>query len=217
MGQLLRAMMYDRDSEDAVPALSIGGTPLTWTPLDDGVMGGKSKTILSAPVTTSNDSTSSSNDTKTLQFEGTIDTEANIGWASARASLPPEGLPENTKALRITFVGDGKTYKVVLMDSNHEASKDSSPLWEADLPTTASVKKETKTLLLQDFTPSHMARQLTAEEKKKYPFNPTKLSKMGFMLSSHLSNGTQNPIETYGQGVFQFALNVQDVAIVPGD
>ena len=205
MGQILRAMMYDRDSEAAVPvpALAIGGTPLMWAPLEDGIMGGKSKTILSTK----------SDDDTTLHFEGTIDTNASVGWASARASLPPSGLPANSKALRVTYLGDGKTFKVVLMDSDHEASKDSSPLWEADLPTTATVK-ETKTLPLQDFAPSYMARQLSAEEKKKHPFDPTKLTKIGFMLSSRLSNGSPNPTETYGEGVFQFALNVQDVEVV---
>jgi len=197
--------MYDRDSEDAVPALAIGGTPLTWAPLDDGIMGGKSKTILSTK-----------SDDKTLHFEGTIDANASVGWVSARASLPPSGLPANSKALRLTYLGDGKTFKVVLMDSDHEASKDSSPLWEADLPTTASMK-ETKTLPLQDFAPSYMARQLSAEEKNKHPFDPTKLTKIGFMLSSRLSNGSPNPTETYGEGVFQFALNVQDVAVLPDE
>ena len=69
MGQILRGMMYDRDSEDAVPALAICDTPLTWAPLDDGIMGGKSKTILSTPK----------NDDKTLHFEGTIDANASVG------------------------------------------------------------------------------------------------------------------------------------------
>ena len=205
MGQILRSMMYDRNSKDAVPALAMGGTPLTWAPLDDGVMGGKSKTSLAA---------NNKSDDNTLQFEGTIDTKASVGWASVRASLPPGGLLETTKALRVTVVGDGKTYKVVLMDSDHEKSKDASPIWEADLPTTASVK-ETKTLPLQVFTPSYMARQLSAVEKEKYPFDPTKVTKIGFMLSSWLSNGTPNPTETYGQGVFKFSLQVQDIATVP--
>lgn len=198
--------MYDRDSEDAVPALAIGETPLTWFPLDDGIMQGKSEARIAVRP-----------GDKTLQFEGTIDTKASVGWASARASLPPEGLPVDTKALRFTFVGDGKTYKVILIDCDHEVSTDASPLWEADLPTTTAVK-ESKTIPLQDFIPSYMGRQLTIEEKAKHAsLDLTKLSKIGFMLSSRLSNGSQNPVNTYGQGVFQFSLNVRDVALVQGD
>lgn len=203
MGQILRAMTYDRDTEDGVEALTLNNAPLVWTHLDDGIMGGKSSTRLELIA-----------DDHKLHFQGTIDTSASVGWASARARLE-KGLPASTEALSVKAQGDGKTYKVILMDANHDRRDNSSPLWEINLPTKTG-QTETSTLPLKDFKPSFMARQLTPEEQKNHTLNPADLSKIGFMLSSRLSDGSMNPTETYGEGIFGFSLHVESVEAVLG-
>jgi hypothetical protein len=201
MGQLLRAMAYDRDTEDSVPALEIRGTPLLWYHLDDGVMGGKSITNLSVK------------DDKALHMKGTIDT-SSVGWASARASLPPEGLAPNTCSIQVQVTGDGKTYKMLLHDNNHESRLNKTPLWEADIPTRPGIC-ETKTLPLSSFIPSFMGSQLDASERAKYPMNPASLTKIGFMLSMRLSDGSVNPPETYGtEKTFDFSMLVHSLKAV---
>ena len=195
-------MTYDHDTEDSVPALEIGGTPLLWYHLDDGVMGGKSVTNLS-----------SANEGKALHMKGTIDTGSSVGWASARASLP-EGLAPNTSSIQVQVTGDGKTYKMLLCDHNHDSRMNKTPLWEADLPTKAGVC-ETKTISLASFIPSFMGSQLDASERAKYPMNPASLTKIGFMLSSRLSDGSVNPPETFGTGTtFNFSLLVHSLKAV---
>lgn len=202
MGQLLRVMTSDHDTEDSVPALEINKTPLSWYRLDDSVMGGKSITHLSS-------------DSKSLLIRGTVDTHASVGWASARASLP-EGLGANTTALQVRLVGDGKTYKVLLHDNNHESRFNKTPLWEADLVTKANTP-ETVTIPLSKFLPSFMGSQLDASERAKYSLNPASLTKIGFMLSSRLSNGSSNPLKTYGEGTFDFSLLVNSLKAIAGD
>ena len=194
MGQLLRAMTYDRSTEDATEALSIAGTPLVWVHLDDGVMGGKSITTLSVT------------DSGSLFFQGTIDSNASVGWTSARARLP--SLAPTTTGLKVTTLGDGKTYKVVVMDANHE--KNTSPLWESNLPTRNGVV-ETTVLPFQNFTPSYMGRPANNGQAT---LDPASLTKIGFMLSSRLSDGSQNPVETYGEGTFRFSLRVDALEAV---
>lgn len=200
MGQILRAVMYDHCTEDSVPALEIGGTPLNWYHLDDGVMGGKSQTTLTTSAAS-------------LHFAGTINTNASVGWASARATLPPEGLPSSTTSLKLNVRGDGKTYKILLMDPNHESRLNKTPLWEANLPTKAGITEELS-VPLTSFIPSFMAKQLSLEEKAKYQMNPSQMTKIGFMLSSKLADGSSNPIETYGKGVFDFFLFVKSLETV---
>jgi len=206
MGQkIFRAIAYDRSTEDGVEALHLDGLPLVWTHLDDGLMGGKSQTDLERKGNNG------------LHFQGTIDSNDEFGWSSARARLD-RGLPETTTALSVRFQGDGKTYKVIAMDANHENNKQKSPLWEIDLPTKVSETAETKLLPLQDFTPSFMARQLSADELKKYGphLKPAEITKIGFMLSSRHSDGSLNPKETYGTGTFPFSLQVESIEAVLG-
>ena len=164
-------------------------------------MGGKSITTLS-----------SDDSNKTLLIQGTIDTRVSVGWASARASLP-EGLPADTTAIRVQVKGDGKTYKVLLHDNNHESVFNKTPLWEADLATKVG-STESATLPLSTFIPSIMGTQLAEAEKSKYTLNPASLTKIGFMLSSRLSNGNTNPAKTYGEGTFDFSLLVESLKAV---
>lgn len=200
-------MTYDRSTEDAVPALQLNGTPLSWFHLDDGVMGGQSTTRLSP-------------ENGALHFSGMIDANASVGWASTRASLP-EGLPANTNAIQVNVCGDGKTYKVLLYDNNHESHIHKTPLWEANLATKAASDAssyETIVIPITSFIPSFMGAQLSAAEKIKYgpTLNPANMTKIGFMLSSRLADGTKNPVDTYGQGKthFDFSLLVKSVNAV---
>ena len=200
MGQVLTAINYaTTGTSDAIPALNMHGTLFLWTPLDDGVMGGNSRSSLSKDE-----------DEKTLKFHGTIDQSASVGWASVRASLPPGTFTDTTNALRISFCGDGKTYKLLLMDANHERKLGQSPLWETDLPTTASVK-ETRDIPLQKFTPSYMAKQLTDSQTKRHPFHPSQMTKIGFMLSSRLSDGSKNTTYKDEGRTFAFQLDVESL------
>lgn len=200
MGQVLRAMTYDRSTEDSIQALEWNGTPLLWSHLDDGIMGGKSETDLAV------------DDDSSLHFQGTIDTHASVGWASARASLPQ--VAPNTTALQLNVCGDGKTYKVLLHDDNHESGgSNKTPLWEADLSTNGEWQQVTIPLI--SFIPSFMGTPLNASEKAKHlPLNPSSLTRIGFMLSSRLSDGTINPVETYGKGTFHFSLLVKSISAV---
>ena len=150
---------------------------------------------------------------KALCIQGSIDTGASVGWASARASLP-EGLPADTQAIQVQVRGDGKTYKVLLHDANHENRFNKTPLWEADLATKGTL--ENVTIPLASFIPSFMGTQLNASEKAKYSLNPASLTKIGFMLSSRLSDGSKNPPKTYGEGTFDFSLLVESVKTVGG-
>ena len=176
---------------------------MKWRSLDDGVMGGRSKTTLASD--------------SSLHFAGTIDTQASVGWASTRASLTPGLLPDNMDAIAIKARGDGKTYKILLHDADHERSgSDQTPLWETDLTTKKDGSVVETTLPLRSFTPSFMARQLSGEERKRFQLSPSAITKVGVMLSSRLSDGSRNPVDTYGTGIFEFSLFVDSLEPVVG-
>jgi hypothetical protein len=132
--------------------------------------------------------------------------------------LSPEGLPPNTASLRLKIKGDGKTYKILLMDPNHSSRFNKTPLWEANLATKNGnnnvEEDDTVVVPLADFIPSFMARQLSPEEKAKFSMNPSKMTEIGFMLSSRLADGTPNPVETFGKDVFDFSLFVSSLEAV---
>ena len=44
--------------------------------------------------------------------------------------------------------------------------------------------------------------------------DPTTVEEMGFMLSLKLSNGSSNPVETFGSGIFPFSLTIRSIDIV---
>lgn len=226
MGNIIRMARYDRagNMAAAIPALDFAGggassnsNPLVlkWYRLDDGVMGGRSETH--------HESISSGN---ALHFTGTINTEGG-GFTSIRADFP--GLPVGTEAIRIKFKGDGKTYKVLLSDGPSTGSPFSgSPSWQADLPTKKFTQKEQEggddenkkigeedddqleevTLPLHLFQPSFGPRAVSDDEKKNYKLIPSEMRQVGIMLSLLLSDGSPNPLETFGTGLFDFCLFV---------
>lgn len=82
---------------------SIPGTARAWRPINDVVMGGLSQSRLE-PVSSGG-----------ARFTGTVSLENGGGFASVRADHEPMDLSAYT-ALRIRALGDGKMYKLVLLD-----------------------------------------------------------------------------------------------------
>lgn len=168
---------------------------MNWHRLDDGVMGGQSETLHS-----------SSSDVSELHFTGQINTEGG-GFCSIRSPIPG-GLPEGTVAVRVCYVGDGKTYKVLFSDGNKSTFGPSrrSPSWQTDLPTKDGVE-DNAVIRLDSLTPSLQGGPISTDSK----INPVEVKEMGFMLSLKLSNGESNPVETFGSGIFPFSLRIRSI------
>lgn len=197
MGQVIRAARYDRaaNEKNAIPSLKFLGRTLNWHRLDDGVMGGQSETVHS-----------SSTDANELHFSGLINTEGG-GFCSIRSPIEG-GLPSDTAAIRVCYVGDGKTYKVLFSDGNKSTFGPSrrSPSWQSDLPTKKGVE-DTAIIRLDSLTPSLQGGPIGTDTK----IDPTGVKDMGFMLSLKLSSGESNPVETYGSGIFPFSLKIRSI------
>lgn len=204
MGQAVRLIKYDRAANEAnaIPVLQWAGNPMKWHRLDDGVMGGRSETVHEAK--------------DGLHFTGTINTDGG-GFTSIRA--PIHGIPTEAKAIRLLFRGDGKTYKLLFADGNPNTGSPFArrPTWQADLPTedrTNSQEWQERTILLSTLLPAFGGRaqdRPSAEEEHGYKFEPTEMRQVGLMLSLRLSDGSPNPEETFGQGIFPFSLYVKSI------
>lgn len=196
-------MSYDRaaNERNAIPGLNLLGNALRWHRLDDGVMGGRSETL--HQVESGNDDCE-----QTLHFTGQINTEGG-GFCSVRSPVEG-GLPPDATAIRISFVGDGKTYKFLLSDGNKSTFGPSrrSPSWQTDLPT--NKQEETRIIKLDSLTPSVIGGPVDTDVK----LDPTQVKEMGFMLSLKLSNGQANPVETFGSGIFPFSLKIRSIDVV---
>lgn len=88
-----------------------------------------------------------------------------------------------------------------------------SPSWQADLPTTTDRVEET-TLEFNAFKPSFGGRGASRNELDSYVFHAEQMRQLGFMLSLKLSNGDANPVETFGEGIFDFRLEIHDISFV---
>jgi len=203
MGQVMRAARYDRaaNERNAIPSLKFLGHTLKWHRLDDGVMGGQSETVHS-----------SSTDDSELHFSGQINTSGG-GFCSIRSPIEG-GLPAGTAAIRICYIGDGKTYKVLFSDGNKSAFGPSrrSPSWQCDLPTKKDADDMT-TIRLDSLVPSLQGGPISTDVK----INPTEVKEMGFMLSLKLSSGESNPVETFGSGIFPFSLKIRSIEALSAD
>ena len=150
-------------------------------------------------------------DDGSLHFSGEINTNGG-GFCSIRAPIP-DGLPPSTQAIRLSFVGDGKTYKLLLSDGTRSTFGPSkrSPSWQADIPTSAGGNVEEITVPLSDLLPSwggSPMSQPSPEEKKQSGFKAEEMKEIGVMLSLKLSDGSPNPEATFGKGVFPFSLRI---------
>ena len=205
MGQAVRTMKYDRASNErsAIGALDFVDQALEWYRLDDGVMGGQSETTHSCLQDGS------------LNFEGNINTNGG-GFCSIRAPIP-NGLPPNSGAIRIRFIGDGKTYKLTLSDGTKSTFGPSlrSPSWQVDIPSKKDYgKEESVTIPFSALLPTWGGgprSQPSAEGRSQAKFNARDIKEIGVMLSLKLSDGSPNPTETFGEGVFPFSLRVSSV------
>lgn len=201
MGQVLRIMAYDRaaNERNAIEGLKLLDKPLHWYRLDDGVMGGQSNTLHSFD--------------SVLNFSGQINCNGG-GFTSIRSAIPG-GLSSDTTGVRVTYVGDGKTYKVLFSDGNKSAFGPSrrSPSWQADLPTKEGIE-ETTIISFESLTPSLQGGPITTDDAK---LDPTQIQEMGFMLSLKLSSGKPNPVATFGSGVFPFSLKIKQIEPVSGE
>lgn len=207
-----RAMTYDiaKNQRNAVSILKIDGKPLNWFQLDDGVMGGQSQTELNLLV----------EDDK-LHFRGTINCNGG-GFTSIRATLPEGALASDKTGLKIRYRGDGKTYKVIISNAERGGPFSKTPSWQTDLPTTNKQGKKKndwdETIIsFADLVPAYGGgprSQPSEEEKKQCVFDPLEMKEIGLMLSLRLSDGTPNPLETFGEGIFPFSLLLDSIMIV---
>ena len=209
--QVTRAMTYNiaKNERNAVALLNIDGKPLSWFQLDDGVMGGQSHTDLKLLV--SNDK---------LRFQGIINCNGG-GFTSIRAKLPEGVLTPEKSALKIRYRGDGKTYKVILSNGERGGPFSKVPSWQADLPTGNKQADDSDwdetTIPFTSLVPAFGGgprSQPSEEEKRGYSFNPLEMKEIGLMLSLRLSDGSPNPVETFGEGIFSFSLLVDSIAFV---
>eukprot|EP00547_Thalassionema_nitzschioides_P008745 CAMPEP_0194224102 /NCGR_PEP_ID=MMETSP0156-20130528/36672_1 /TAXON_ID=33649 /ORGANISM="Thalassionema nitzschioides, Strain L26-B" /LENGTH=209 /DNA_ID=CAMNT_0038955517 /DNA_START=47 /DNA_END=676 /DNA_ORIENTATION=+ len=201
MGQMMRMMSYDRAGNEAaaVTALNLIEKDLQWFRLDDGVMGGRSETIHST-------------ENNGLNFQGNINTEGG-GFCSIRAKLPNGFGEENLSGLKLNIRGDGKTYKVILSDGKGGSPFSGSPSWQADLPTKNGEEEEV-VISFSDLKPSFGGRPKSRpEDMSKYTLNPSDIREIGLMLSLKLSDGSNNPKGTFGEGIFPFFLHVNHIQL----
>lgn len=202
-------MRYDRAGNEAaaLTALNLAGNggELKWFRLDDGVMGGQSET------------NHVSSGTGELHFDGTINTNGG-GFCSIRARLGEEGLGEDVTGIKLKIVGDGKTYKFTITDGNSSTGGpfSSSPSWQIDVPTKEG-QEEDVVVSFADLKPSFGGRpssRPSEDEKSKYKFDVSSMSEIGLMLSLQLSDGSPNPKETFGEGIFPFSLKVKSIETI---
>jgi len=212
---------------------------LQWYRLDDGVMGGQSETLhhclengslhFAGQINTEgggfcsirsspSGNNSSSNSNSTISNPNTNNNE--------RSSL----LPPGTTAIRLRIRGDGKTYKLLLSDGTRSSFGPSkrNPSWQCDIPTKKKKKQNNNnnneasteeedfdsiTIPLSSLTPSWGPRRVSAEEIEAavHSFDVNTLQEIGFMLSLKLSDGSNNPIETFGSGIFPFSLQIVSI------
>ena len=59
--------------------------------------------------------------------------------------------------------------------------------------------------------------QPTAAEKAACVFDATDMKQIGFMLSLRLADGSPNPVATFGQGIFDFSLDVASIEPIFGE
>jgi len=203
MGNVARMASYDRAANvaNAITSLKLMEQELKWHRLDDGVMGGRSETALQVCTMTG-----------LLNFQGTINTNGG-GFTSIRTPIPT--LSDDITAIRIRYRGDGKTYKVLI--SNGQGMR--APSWQSDLATTDNqsghgTKIQEIILPLNQFKPSFGPKAVSDADLAKYKLIPSEMKQLGFMLSLKLTDGSPNPEETYGKGIFDFSLLIESIDVV---
>lgn len=232
------------EEQATVPALAISGCHLHWFRLDDGVMGGQSETRHQATNTgtcianaDANSNSAHADGTTVgatitpalLLFQGTINTNGG-GFCTVKTKIPSSVNLKPSHAIKIRYRGDGKTYKVVLSSGRQGSSsggggisKPPIPSWQADLPTDQSVADagswQEAVIPFSSLLPSYRGGSSYVQQQQKQQQQPTfnldtDCRELGFMLSLKLSNGSPNPKETYGEGIFDFSLHIKSLELV---
>ena len=223
-------MTYDRadNISNALTALDLFGSNLKWFRLDDGVMGGKSETTHK----TMNDDVNDDDDVKLLDFTGTINTDGG-GFCSIRASLSDDddddddddnnndcGFSPNAIGIKLKIIGDGKTYKFTMSNGNTGGGGGGggpfsrSPSWQCDIPTRDDNIEQDIYIPFTKLHPAFGGRSSSKpspEAISLYKFDITTIREIGLMLSLRLSDGSPNPKETFGEGIFPFSLKVSSI------
>ena len=196
-----------KNQQNAVSILEFNGKPLSWFRLDDGVMGGSSETTEASLAADG-----------CLKFEGLINTNGG-GFTSIRTKLPEGILPTETTGFKIRYRGDGKTYKVLLSNGSRGGPFSRNPSWQADIPTKSKKEGDDSwdevLIPFESLAPSiGGASTLSEDAKKEYTLDVTEMTELGLMLSLRLSDGSPNPKETFGEGIFPFLLEIQSITTV---
>lgn len=130
-------------------------------------------------------------------------------------------MTKETTGLKIRYRGDGKTYKLLISNGERGGPFSRVPSWQSDLPTTKKPDGDESwdevTIPFDSLLPAFGGgprSQPSEEDKKAYRFDPTEMKEVGLMLSLRLSDGSPNPVETFGEGIFPFSLVVASMATV---
>ncbi len=132
-----------------------------WGPVDDAVMGGVSSSRF---VWT---------DRGSCVFTGNVSLENNGGFASVRSSAADLGL-EGAEALRLTFRGDGKSYKLRLRTTGDFDGVS----YQVAFPTEAGVWME-RTFAIDEFVPVWRGRVVRDAPE----LDPGQVRSVGFLIS----------------------------------
>ncbi len=123
------------------PDLATDGLP--WQTVNDGVMGGVSSSAVSAGA-------------DGLRFSGTVRTEFNGGFASARRALPAP-LPADVTAFALRVQADGHRYRLTVYPADRSGSWRGGITYHAEFDTLPGQTTEV-TLPLSSFRASFRGR-----------------------------------------------------------
>lgn len=150
---------------EAPPAVSFGAGD--WTSIDDVVMGGRSRSALTAAPD------------GTGVFQGTVSGENGGGFASVRSR--PLGLDlSGREGLRLRLRGDGKRYKLCV---KNEAAFD-GVVYQSAFETRPDAW-QTVDLPFARFVPTYRGRRLDGEP----PLDPSRIATLGLMVSDRQFGG----------------------------
>jgi hypothetical protein len=115
--------------------------------------------------------------------------------------------------------GDGKTYKLIMSAGGTSGGPFAkNPSWQADLPTKkieeGADEWEEVVVPFSALLPSWGGRRSSRpsdDEKSGHKFDAAEMKELGFMLSLYRADGSKNPVETFGEGIFPFSLHIQSV------
>lgn len=144
-----------------------------------------------------------------LNFQGVINTNGG-GFASIRSAIPQEVDLLSGRGLLLRVTGDGKTYKFFLTDGSRGGPMSRNPSWQMDIPTNGEWQQVE--IPFDKLLPSFGPR--TPSDISQYKFDAKEMREIGLMLSLKLADGSANPKETFGEGVFPFSLLVDSIDVL---